>query len=155
MEVVTTLKGEYGETVIKGVATAENAIGDSIQKKNTRKDFDGNKSQKSFARSIRSRKMGDMFDSLEQRLCRAEEYVETLKSQTDKWMHVHEPGWNLVSRNVFDLTDMINSFVSERGFVGQKTFNDNPMGSREKVFENYLDHTEELEKKVTHMAEDQ
>jgi len=99
--------------------------------------------------------MGDMFDSLEQRLSRTEEYVETLKSQTEQWMQTHEPGWNLVSRNIFDFTDLINSYLSERGFVGQNTFKDNPFGNKEKMIENYLEHTEDLEKKVNHLVEDQ
>lgn len=56
MEVVTTLVGEDGKTSqIKGVSIAEEEM-KSI-KKSARLDLEG-KSQKSFARSIRSRKMG-------------------------------------------------------------------------------------------------
>ena len=57
MEVVTTVVGEDGKTShIKGVSIAEEEV-KSIKKSARIADFDG-KSSKSFARSIRSRKMG-------------------------------------------------------------------------------------------------
>ena len=57
MQVVTTLKDELGGTTqIRGVSIAAGEEEKSI-KKTARGDFDG-KSNKSFARSMRSRKFG-------------------------------------------------------------------------------------------------
>lgn len=70
MEVVTTVQDEMGATTqIKGVSIAAEEEMKSI-KKTARGDFDG-KSQKSFARSIRSRKFGAqqaLLDNMQDRI---------------------------------------------------------------------------------------
>ena len=90
MEIVTTLKDEMGGTTqIKGVSIAAEDEMKSI-KKTTRGDFDG-KSQRSFARSMRSRKFGPqqnaLLDNLQERIVAIESRVEEIKSQTTE-MHI-------------------------------------------------------------------
>lgn len=82
MEVVTTLQDPTGQTSqIKGVSIVEDEMRST--KKSAKFDFDG-KSQKSFARSIRSRKLGShaqqLVGELQDRLMSAEEQLENLKS---------------------------------------------------------------------------
>lgn len=130
MEVVTTLVGEDGKTSqIKSVSIAEEEM-KSI-KKSARMNFD-EKSQKSFARSIRSRKMGgvshQLIEALQDRLSEAETKIEDLKSTIDTWSINNEPSWNLISKNQFDLGELLSNFASQGGYVGCKDFEINPLG---------------------------
>jgi hypothetical protein len=89
-----------------------------------------------------------VLDVIEQRLGKTEESIESLKSQIDLLIQTHEPGWNLVTRNVFDLTNILRNFRSEGGFLGQKNFNENPLGDKDKLFEDLAYRSENFEKKI-------
>ena len=96
------------------------------------------KSQKSFARSIRSRKLGPqsqaLLENMQDRLGDAENRLSDLQSKVDTWQQTNEPGMNLVGRNYHDFNDMANAWKREGGFLTLENFKENPLGTAKKSF---------------------
>ena len=137
IEVVTTVVDAQGDTQeIRGVSVAQDEEVKSL-KKSARIDLDG-KSQKSFARSIRSRKLGPqqaaLLESLSDRVQSLESRLDEVQQQVADWTERYGPGWSLLGFNVPEFTEMLNGHRKEGGYVGMKAWRENPLGSAAKAF---------------------
>ena len=137
MTLATPLAGKVGpaldsthqKSAMKGVSIAEEEIA-SIKK--SRRGGDG-ASQKSFARSIRSRKLGHgtqvLIESMQDRLSEQEVRIDKLQAIVDDWKVNNQPGWSLMAKNYPEFADMFETLKKEGGFVGLKSYEENPFGN--------------------------
>ena len=147
IEVVTTVvDAEGGTQEIRGVSVAADEEVKSL-KKSDRIDLDG-KSQKSFARSIRSRKLGPqqaaLLESLSDRVQSLESRLDEVQQQVTDWNEKYVPGWSLLGFNVPEFTEMLQGHRNEGGYLGMKSWRENPMGSAAKAFSDAQERGEDL-----------
>lgn len=91
-------------------------------KKSVRRGFDDSKSSKSFAKSIRSRRLAPqqaaIIENLQERLTTMEAAMEETKGLVDVWAEKNGPGWNLLCNNLPDWNEILEKMQREGGFVG-------------------------------------
>ena len=57
-----------------------------------------------------------------------------MKANMDEWKEKFETGWNLVYHNYPQMHNFLDDHRRESGFVGNKSFEINPLGNAQKEF---------------------
>ena len=112
------------------------------------------KAQSKLSRKNREIQFQKNVDMLMQNYEMLQEEVENLKSQVENWRQNHENPWQLCSANFPVLEKILLDSANENGFVGQKTYDLNPLGSAAGVFNEMQEVLEDQTQREGRIIED-
>ena len=99
-KVVTVMQDSQGISTIQESVEENKAANDKDDGRSVRKSAIDGKSQRSFAKSIKSRRLGPqtqaMLDNLTDKVAIVEDQLEGMRGVFDGWKEDNTPGWNLI-----------------------------------------------------------